>query len=161
MDCKRVWLHSTRDSQHLTGVLAICDARRMGGIFTFIDFTLWTRSILLVYRILQSGRSYDESDAGAECDECGERNNNGEGKKEGEATAWMVAFGESMMCAGRCSKSPTFGKSIERTNNSSCRCWRHRLSSLRSPRTWDWIEGAIPAESDPWPPRLAGWATHS
>ena len=35
-------------------------------------------------------------------------------RKEGEATARMVAFVESMMCAGRCSKSPTFGKSIER-----------------------------------------------
>ena len=33
---------------------------------------------------------------------------------EGEATARMVAFVESMMCAGRCSKSPTFGKLVER-----------------------------------------------
>ena len=37
-------------------------------------------------------------------------------RNEGEATARMVAFVESMMCAGRCSKSPTFGKSNERKN---------------------------------------------
>ena len=74
MDCKRVWLHSPCDSQHITGALAICDARRMRRIFTFINFTLWTQSILLVYRTIQSGRSYEESVAGAECDECGERN---------------------------------------------------------------------------------------
>ena len=44
-----------------------------------------------------------------------------EGKKEGKATARMVTFVESMMRTGRCSKSPTFGKLVERTNNSSCR----------------------------------------
>ena len=49
MDCKRVWLHSTRYSQHQTGALAICDAWRMGRIFTFINFTLWTQSILFLF----------------------------------------------------------------------------------------------------------------
>ena len=92
MDCKRVWLHSTRYSQHQTGALAICDAWRMGRIFTFINFTLWTQSILLVYRTLQSGRSCDESDAGAECGECGERNEHGEGRKEKQQREWSPSL---------------------------------------------------------------------
>ena len=92
MDCKRVWLHSTRDSQHLTGVWAICDARRMGGIFAFINFTLWTQSILLVYRTLQSGRSCDESVARAECDECEERHEHGEVMKEKRQRGWSPSL---------------------------------------------------------------------
>ena len=43
-------------------------------------------------------------------------------RKEGKATARMVAFVESMMCAGRCSKSPTFGKSNERKNERITHC---------------------------------------
>ena len=157
MDCKRVWLHSTRYSQHLTGVLAICNARRMRGICTFINFTLWVQSIPLVYRTLQSGRSCDESVARVGCDECGERNEHGEGRRsdsEDGRLRWIDDVCWKMFKVSHL-------REIERTNNSSYRCWRHRLSSLRSPRTWDWIEGTIPAESDPWPPRLAGWATHS
>ena len=92
MDCERVWLHSIRYSQHLTGALAICDARRMRGIFTFINFTLWTQSILLIYRILQSGRSCDESVARVECDACGERNEHGEGRKEKRQRGWSPSL---------------------------------------------------------------------
>ena len=88
MDCERVWLLSPSDSQHQTGVMAICDVRRKRGIFTFIDFTLWNQSIILVYRTLQSGRSCDESVAGAECDECGERNKDSEGRKEKRQRGW-------------------------------------------------------------------------
>ena len=91
MDCECVWLHSPRDSQHQTGALAICDAWRMGGIFTFINFTLWVQSIPLVYRTLQSGRSCDESVARVGCDECGERNNN-EGRKEKQQQEWSPSL---------------------------------------------------------------------
>ena len=66
---------------HQTGVLTICDERRKRGIFAFINFTLWTQLIILVYRTIQSGRSCDESVSGAECDECGERNEHGEGRR--------------------------------------------------------------------------------
>ena len=117
MDCERVWLHSTRDSQHLTEALAICDVRRKHGIFAFINFTLWTQSILLVYRTLQPGRSWDESDAGAECDECGERNEHGEGRKsnsEDGRLRWIDDVCWKMFKVSHL-------REIGRTNNSSCR----------------------------------------
>ena len=77
---------------HQTGALAICDVRKKRGIFTFINFTFWNQSILLVYRTLQSGRSCDESVAGAECDECEERNEHGEGRKEKRQQGWSPSL---------------------------------------------------------------------
>ena len=158
MDCKRVWLHSPRYSQHLTGALAICDARRRRGIFTFINFTLWNQSILLYVALSNQNdpvirAMLELSVVNVEKEmrmvKEGRKSNSEDGRLR-----WIDDVRWKMFKVSHL-------REIERTNNSSCRCWRHRSSSLHSPRTWDWIEGTIPAESDPWPPRLAGWATHS